>query len=122
MIATRFPRLFRAAALLVAAALIGGMAETLIADVCDGDAATRSAAVLATIEAAPSGPPSSDGGVPGHTPESPHTCHCVHAHVVTLPSSGSVAVSPPVFSPEFISTDRAPLSVAPEPHFRPPVA
>jgi hypothetical protein len=121
MIATRFPRLFRAAALLVVASLIGGMAETLIADVCDVDAST-SASVPASISPAPGLFSSDGGGTSQHAPVSPHTCHCVHAHVINLPSPGSVAVSPPVLSLEFISPDRAPLSVAPEPHFRPPVA
>jgi hypothetical protein len=121
MIVARFPRLFRAAALLVVAALIGGMAETLIADMCDVDAAA-SASVFASVGPAPGGLFSTDGGTSQHVPQSPHTCHCIHAHVITLPSLGSVAVFPPVLSPEYISTQRAPLSVAPEPHFRPPVA
>lgn len=115
----RFPRFFRAAALIVTAALIAGMAELVIADVCDAQAAS----VTATIGPAPSTTAGADlGGRAKHAPESPHTCHCVHAHVITLPSTGNLAASPRVFSPEFISVQRVPASFPPEPHFRPPVA
>lgn len=118
MLASRFPWLFRAISLVVLAALLGGMAETLIADVHDGDAPTSVSTTLAASDAqAPAAPEA-----PRHTPDSPHTCHCVHAHVITLPAAETVADLPPIRAPQFLSMERALASVAPEPHFRPPVA
>jgi len=104
--------------MLVAGALIAGMAETVIADVHDGDHSTRPSATITAQDAPVPGAPE----LPRHTPSAPHTCHCVHAHVISLPAAETVAEIPPTPTPQFIPIERMLSSVAPEPHFRPPVA
>lgn len=102
--------------------LLSSTAESLIADVHDGDSARVTvASATAAAEGAPA--PAEEAPRPArHTPDSPHTCHCVHMHVITLPAAGTVADAPPAATPPIARIERALASVAPEPHFRPPVA
>ena len=115
---TRFPRFFRFAALLTAFLLALSWAEVMMADVHDGDAEGRSpVAASAAGDEVP--PPAPDPGA--HDPLSPHTCHCIHVHLAGLPAGAaepSWALAP---LPLSFPAARALHSVAPEPHFRPPV-
>ena len=92
-------------------------AESLIADVCDGDSGLTPVSVTGSggETSGPDGPAS----VPGHTL---HVCHCVHAHggmparldrEPTLPEAPSVVLA---------LTESTPPSPSLELQLRPPIA
>jgi hypothetical protein len=113
----------RLASFLAMIGLVLGWAETGVADVHDGDAEPAGAAVFAAAAAAaPPAPADAPANpAPGHTSDSPHTCHCIHVHGTGLPVvvrfhpwHSVVSSAPGVVEP-------TPISVSPEPLFRPPV-
>lgn len=114
----RAPRLFRLAALLAILGMAFGWMEVSVPDVHDGHGAEPETGSWVHLSH-DHGPASPDA--PGHAPQSPHTCHCIHAHAPAMPirldSQPRLSTSDLAFS----STERALASVAPEPHFRPPV-
>lgn len=122
MIALRLVRRFRAATLLALLALVTSGAESLIADVHDGDVplASASASPRASVDATTSAPEAPRP--PRHTPDSPHTCHCAHAHVISLPAAESAEEALPARPLALVFRERTHASVVPDPHFRPPVA
>lgn len=117
----RTPGLFRAAALLAVLGLILGWMEPAVPDVHDGHgtAEPESGAWVQLAHGHPAAPPAQE---PGHAPQAPHTCHCIHAHAPALPAAGDRAPWSPAHRPGFALAQAALASVAPEPHFRPPVA
>ena len=112
-------RLFRLAALLAILGMAFGWMEASVPDVHDGHGAEREAGSWVDVaqDHAPGSPEA-----PGHAPQSPHTCHCIHAHAPAIPArlddQPRLDASDLVFS----STERLLASVEPKPHFRPPVA
>jgi hypothetical protein len=120
MTRSRAPRLFRAAALLAALGMVLGWMEVAMPDVHDGHrtAEPESGAWVQLSHGHPPAP----AETPGHTPQSPHTCHCIHAHAPALPTAADESPRLSVDYLRFAFTQRALASVAPEPHFRPPVA
>lgn len=121
------PRLVhRLTAGLVALAFMASSAETLIADVHDGDATAQE---VETIES--SGMALSSALVPGDAPtENPesssghsmHVCHCIHAHG-GLPGLLDVRSEPSEARLHVRSvSDRMPTSASLEPAIRPPAA
>lgn len=115
----RAPRLFRAAALLAVLGTLLGWMEVAIPDVHDGHTATPPEAGAGFLA---HGHPSPPAGEPGHAPQAPHTCHCIHAHAPALPAAPHGAPRPGPHHLRFASLERAPASVTPEPRVRPPVA
>lgn len=120
MTRVRAPHRFRAAALLAALGMLLGWMEVAVPDVHDGHG---------DVEAEPGawtdlshGHVPAPAEAPGHAPQSPHTCHCIHAHAPALPAASQEPPRPSHDYLRFASTQRALASVAPEPHFRPPVA
>ncbi|HEU0300074.1 MAG TPA: hypothetical protein VFR37_11480 [Longimicrobium sp.] len=118
----RVPCLFRAAALLAALGMFLGWMEVAMPDIHDGHRTAEperdpSAWVHLSHGHAP-GP----ADAPGHAPQSPHTCHCIHAHAPALPAASVEPSRPSAVYLLFAPTQRALASVAPEAHFRPPVA
>ncbi|HEX6038999.1 hypothetical protein [Longimicrobium sp.] len=116
----RVPRLFRAAALLAFLGMALGWMELAVPDVHDGHGAAEPEAG-AWVQLSHGHPPASSQE-PGHAPQAPHTCHCIHAHAPALPAAAGASPRVPPRHPDSSSTERALASVAPEPHFRPPVA
>ena len=120
---TRFPRLFRFAALLAAFCLALSWAEVAVADVHDGDAEggrSSTASVVAGEQGTP--PTAPTDPVPGqHDAQSPHTCHCIHVHAAGLPVRAAEQPWAPLALSLTFPPTTALHSVAPEPHFRPPV-
>jgi len=116
----RAPRLFRAAALLATLGMILGWMEVAVPDVHDGHgtAEPETGAWVQLSHGHPPAPPEQ----PGHAPQSHHTCHCIHAHAPAMPARADDQPSPAASDLVFSSIERALASVAPEPHFRPPVA
>lgn len=114
----RVPRLFRLAALLAILGMAFGWMEASVPDVHDGHGAVSETGFA--IDLAHDHLPASPDA-PGHAPQSSHTCHCVHAHTPALPARPDAQPGSSASSRVF-STSRALASVAPEPHFRPPVA
>ncbi len=111
-------RFFRMAALLAALGMIFGWMEVAIPDVHDGHGAeVEEAWASLSHEHAPASPDS-----PDHPAQSPHTCHCIHAHAPAMPAVADV--QPRLNASDLVvsSLERTLASVAPEPHFRPPVA
>ena len=132
----------RAVALVLTLCLGLFQAESLIADVCDGDASPTELVAFAgaasdlrpdsphalaasrpatSSDAAVISAPATDlGGASGHAA---HACHCVHAH-----GSGVLQATPP--APRHATTahvargvsERTPPSASLEQHLRPPVA
>lgn len=93
-------------------------AETLIADVHDGDVGANHPVSIESRTAHVDEVPSSS---PSEAAHSIHVCHCVHAH-------GGVTSSASVSAPRIESSggpvmigDRAPTSVDREPPRRPPI-
>jgi len=113
----RIPRLFRLAALLVGVGMLAGWMEIAIPDVHDGHGAQPETGTYLSHGHAPSSP-----AAPDHAPQSPHTCHCVHAHAQAMPATAAAPLRPSIKHLDFSSTERILHSVAPQPHFRPPVA
>lgn len=116
----RAPRLFRAAALLAVLGMVLGWMERAVPDVHDGhgDVEPEAGAWVQLSHGHPPAPADD----PGHAPQAPHTCHCIHAHAPALPTT---AGEPPRLSThhrDYVSTKRVLASVTPQPHFRPPVA
>lgn len=116
----RAPRLFRAAALLAVLGMILGWAEASLPDVHDGHGAAEPEAAWMQLSHGHPPPPSSQE--PGHAPQAPHSCHCIHAHAPALPAAFGELASARGRSLDLSSAERAPTSVALEPHDRPPVA
>jgi hypothetical protein len=116
----RAPRCFRAAALLAALGMVLGWMEITVPDVHDGHG-TAEPEAGAWVQLSHGHPPASPEE-PGHAPQAPHTCHCIHAHAPAMPAAAAESPRPVSQHPGFSSTERALASVAPEPHFRPPVA
>jgi hypothetical protein len=116
----RPPRLFRAAALVAILGMILGWMEVAMPDVHDGhgNAEPETGAWVHLSHGHPPVPSEE----PGHAPQAPHTCHCVHAHAPALPAAADPSARPSHDSLRFAFTQRALASVAPQPHFRPPVA
>ena len=118
---TRRPvsRLFRLAALLATLGMVVGWMETVIPDVHDGHgpAATETGSVYLSHGHAPASP-----DAPGHAPQSTHTCHCIHAHAPPMPVRADVQPRLDTSRLALSSAEHVHASVAPEPHFRPPVA
>lgn len=130
----------RATAVMLALAFFGFSAETLIADVHDGDAPASEVAKFGAEHAhggpdhAPSLAPidaDADHGAPTPpaTPDAPerdghtyHSCHCAHAHGGAPPTHAPVAAD--LYEPSALiaESDRAPASAALEPGLRPPIA
>lgn len=114
----------RFAALLAIFGLVLCWAETGVADVHDGHGADASGAVYdpgaKQAQSAPSEVPT--GPAPAHSSQSPHTCHCVHGHAPGLPVSTGVQPWSSLVFDLPVLPEHALASVAPEPHFRPPVA
>lgn len=111
----------------VAFAFTGFSAETLIADVHDGDASAAEVQALGALM------PTLDPGVhptkaPTSVPEQPpsghsaHACHCVHAHggLPGLIEARPIAAAPAIHTR--VVSDRMPSSVSQEPRIRPPEA
>lgn len=111
----------------VAFAFTGFSAETLIADVHDGDASVAEVQALGALmttldqgvqptKAPPSAPEQSSSG------HSAHACHCVHAHggLPGLIEARSIPAMPAAHSR--VVSDRMPSSVSHEPRIRPPEA
>lgn len=94
--------------------------EALIADVCDGDAGSETAAVAAM--AAAHGDVASSGSEPApERPHGVHVCHCTHAHGgMLLLRAGIVATIVPVTESHGTRSDRMPPSPALDRHLRPP--
>ncbi len=95
-------------------------AETLIADVHDGDAG---AAHAGSIESSAPHSHENSGDAPAGSPgHSMHVCHCVHSH------AGPTTVAPLLLEPVVnatalpIGSDRTPRSAERELHLRPPIA
>lgn len=119
----RAPRLFRIAALLATLGMLLGWAEAAMPDVHDGHGAAEPEAAWVQLShghvpAAPEAP----AEAPGHEPQAPHSCHCIHAHAPALHAPGTLSPRADARALPFAFTQRALASVAPEPHFRPPVA
>lgn len=112
----RVSRLFRLGALLATCGMLLGWIETIVPDVHDGHVAAAES-VAFSHDHVPASP-----DAPGHAPQSPHTCHCIHAHTPAMPARLDDQPRLDTSDPGFSSTERALASVAPEPHFRPPVA
>ena len=119
----RFPRMLRRfAALLAALGLVLYWGESAVADVHDGDAAATSVEQHTSVEnASESSHLPSDPG-PSHDSNSPHTCHCTHVHAPGLPITIRPQPKSFVAPQAHWLSDSPPVSVSPEPHFRPPVA
>jgi hypothetical protein len=115
----RPPRLFRAAALFAVLGMILGWMELAMPDVHDGHGDADPEAGWVQLS---HGHPPVPSEEPGHEPQAPHTCHCIHAHASALPTAADASPRPSVDPLRFALTERALASVAPEPHFRPPVA
>lgn len=109
--------LFRLASLLATIGMLVGWMEVAVPDVHDGHVAAEAAAVALSHEHAPASPEA-----PGHAPQSTHTCHCIHAHAQAMPSRADVQPRLGTSRLALSSPERIHASVAPEPHFRPPVA
>jgi hypothetical protein len=116
----RVPRLFRAAALLAVLGMILGWMEVAMPDVHDGhgNAEPEAGAWVQLSHGHPPAPAED----PGHAPQSPHTCHCIHAHAPALPAAADASLQQASHHLDFSSTESVLVSFAPEPHFRPPVA
>jgi hypothetical protein len=115
----RAPRLFRIAALLAALGMLLGWAEAAMPDVHDGHGTAEPEAAWVQLS---HGHVPAPAEAPGHEPQAPHTCHCIHAHAPALHAAGTVSPRADARALAFFLTRRALASVAPEPHFRPPVA
>lgn len=115
----RASRLTRVLALAATLGMFLGWAEIALPDVHDGHRNAEPEAAGWTQLAHGHPPVSSED--PGHPPQAPHTCHCVHAHAQALPAVADRA--PRAVAPHLrvVSTQHALASVPPEPHFRPPV-
>lgn len=116
----RVPRCFRAAALLAVLGMVLGWMEATVPDVHDGHGNTEPE-TGAWVQFSHGHPPASSEE-PGHAPQSPHTCHCIHAHAPALPAVAGASLQPASQILDFSATERVLVSFAPEPHFRPPVA
>ena len=122
----RLPLIRRLTSAFLAVVFMGFSAETLIADVHDGDASAAEIQALSGLaaidgQAAPSSetPSPPDDSSSGH---SAHACHCVHAHGGLLGATEiRSAVAQPVIHVRGWS-DLMPLSFSPEPRIRPPEA
>ena len=111
-------RLSRAVAILAAAGMFLAWMEVALPDVHDGHGLGEPESAWAGL-AHDHLPAPAEG--PGHAPQSPHTCHCIHAHATALPARPDAHPGLLPGSPGFPASERALASVAPEPHFRPPV-
>jgi hypothetical protein len=131
---------YRAVAVLVLCSLAAFQLESLIADICDGDATPAQLAAfegsasdlppnaveiaaarssLAAVNRAPTERPA-PAPLPTH---SAHACHCVHAHGGVLPRVESVEVTTvAVHAARPSMRDLAPPSVTREPRLRPALA
>ena len=111
------PQVRRLLAVATALALLGSVAETLLPDVHDGDAAA-----ITSIQTTGTPTPSQPTRAPDHSPDAPHVCHCIHAHLAALAADERLAPpnAPRLAAPEF----RFPAPPAPRAtdHFRPPIA
>jgi hypothetical protein len=116
----RLRGLFRLGALVASLGMFLGWMEVAIPDVHDGHRAAEPESG-AWIQLSHGHAPA-PAEAPGHAPQSPHTCHCIHAHAPALPAASAEPPRPPHDSLRFASIQRALASVAPQPHFRPPVA
>jgi len=109
-------RIRRLTALLLALCLGMFSAETLVADVHDGDSSSAASHVEEL------GGPVDGHSLPGGVSHSVHVCHCVHGHG-GAPPVHNVATAAPVEHPRLLtSSDSVPNDVGPEPHVRPPIA
>jgi hypothetical protein len=120
MTGRRAPGLFRLAALLATLGIFLGWMEVSVPDVHDGHGtAEREAGAWTQLS---HGHPPASPEAPGHPPQAPHTCHCIHAHAPAMPArlddQPRLDASDLVFS----SVEHQLASITPEPHFRPPVA
>lgn len=116
----RLRGVFRFAALLAALGMFLGWMEVAMPDIHDGHGdveSERGAWVHISHGHAPA-----PAEAPGHAPQSPHTCHCIHAHAPALPAANEQSPLPSAHHLDFASTEAALASFTPEPHFRPPVA
>lgn len=94
-------------------------AETLIADVHDGDVgANHPVSIETTTAHVGESPPSG----PNEAAHSIHVCHCVHAHGGVTPSASASAPRIGGSGGPVIIGDRVPTSVDREPPRRPPIA
>jgi hypothetical protein len=102
-------------ALVTGLALLGSAGEALVPETHDGDSQM---AVQHPGSPAPDRPTQ----LPGHSPESPHVCHCLHAHVAApsadRPLSQPVAAHPAVPVSPHRALPTPPVAY----HFRPPIA
>jgi hypothetical protein len=116
----RLRGVFRLGALLATLGMFLGWMEVAMPDVHDGhgNAEPERGGWVHLSHGHPAAP----AEAPGHAPQSPHTCHCIHAHAPALPAASEAPPRPALDYLRFASTQRALASVAPEPHFRPPVA
>ena len=113
----------RMAAILAALGLVLYWGESAVADVHDGDAeAPSSVAQTTAVEKAPQPSDTPSDPAPSHSSDSPHTCHCTHVHGTALPMAVRLQPRPLVVPHVHWLSDTAPVSISPEPHFRPPVA
>lgn len=116
----RAPRVFRLAALFAILGMLLGWAEAALPDVHDGHGAAEPEA--AWVQLSHGHVPPAPAEAPGHEPQAPHTCHCIHAHAPALHAPGAPPPRADGRTLAFLLTRHALASVAPEPHFRPPVA
>jgi hypothetical protein len=116
----RAPRLFRAAALFAVLGMVLGWMELAVPDVHDGHGAAEFDDGAWTQLS--DGPPSAPADEPGHAPQAPHTCHCIHAHAPALPAATGESPRLSTNRLGVASTEATLASFTPDPHFRPPVA
>lgn len=109
-------RLRRILSLATVLALLSSAGEKLVPETHDGDAA------VVAIQGP--GTPASDQPTrgPNHSPDSPHICHCVHAHLAALSTDRPLAqpITPHPAVPVF--QRRSPPAPPAAYHFRPPIA
>jgi hypothetical protein len=115
----RAPRLSRAAALFAVLGMLLGWMELAVPDVHDGHGAAAPESAWAQLSHQHPPAPADE---PGHAPQAPHTCHCIHPHAPALPAAAGETLLPAARHLDFASTERVLASISPEPHLRPPVA
>lgn len=99
-----------------ALALLSSVGETLVPETHDGDVAVTSIQITSTPA------PDQPTRAPNHNPDSPHICHCVHAHLAALSTDRPLVqlIEAHVAVPAF--RHRPPPAPPAAFHFRPPIA
>ncbi|MGH7586269.1 MAG: hypothetical protein ACREMH_08485 [Gemmatimonadales bacterium] len=109
-------QLRRILAVATALALLGSVAETPLPEIHDGVVEAMSTQNLGTPT------PDQPTRAPNHSPDSPHVCHCLHAHLAA-PSPGHLVAQPSASHPAVPAFHRRSPPASPAAyHFRPPIA